>query len=192
MSGNHRTHENGGAADAKVQKTRQALLDSLIGLVRDKRYDQIDVGDIVGDAEVGRSTFYDHYRGKDDMLVETMGHMLDVMAAVAGPSDVAPQLEAVLRHFQENRRFAQHLFSSPSARPVMERITRALALRIEARLDARAGAEPAIPARWLAAQLAESQFVVIRAWLGDDGARTPSQVARALRDSAAATIAALR
>jgi len=180
--------------DQRTLKTRQALLDSLKGLVNQRRYEDFAVADIIDEAEVGRSTFYDHYRGKDDMLVETMGHMLDVMAGVVSEHGDPLGLEAVLRHFHDNRKFAKDFFAVSPGLPVMGRITRELARRIELQLEerrSRGGGQPTIPAAWIAQQLAEAQFAWIRAWLSDDAACTPLELAQAMRSSAIGSISGL-
>ncbi len=53
--------------DRRVQRTRQLLHDALISLILQKGYDRITVQDIVDRANVGRSTFYDHFQDKDDL-----------------------------------------------------------------------------------------------------------------------------
>lgn len=105
MSGKKPTSAAKRDEDQRSHRTRKALLDSLIDLVHGRRYDEVAVGDIVEGAKVARSTFYDHYRGKDDMIVETMGGMLDVMADVASKEQDVLALELVLRHFNENKTF---------------------------------------------------------------------------------------
>jgi AcrR family transcriptional regulator len=194
MSGRNQTEAEVSASGAKVERTRRALLEALQGLVRERRYDEIEVGDIVQDAAVGRSTFYDHYRGKDDMLVVTMGWMLDSLAGVAAERADVVHLEFVLRHFAENRKFARHMLASPECTALMARVTRELAQRIEAGLRARfveSSRAPAIPLSLIAAQLAEAQFALVRAWLADDRGCTAEVLAGAMRRSAAGSIAAL-
>ncbi|MEZ4708459.1 MAG: TetR/AcrR family transcriptional regulator [Caldilineaceae bacterium] len=55
--------------DRRIQKTRRALQDALLGLIVERRYDKITVQDILDRADIGRSTFYAHYRDKDDLLL---------------------------------------------------------------------------------------------------------------------------
>lgn len=56
------------AADRRVGRTHQLLFDALLELVQEKRYDKITVQEILDRANVGRSTFYAHFRDKDDLL----------------------------------------------------------------------------------------------------------------------------
>src|SRR5512145_3337249 len=74
------SHLSGNAApDRRTQRTRQALSHALIALIQEKRYEAITVQDICDRANVGRSTFYAHFRDKDDLLAsnfqEVMGSL---------------------------------------------------------------------------------------------------------------------
>lgn len=60
-----KTKEN----DRRVRRTRQILREALINLILEKGYDRITVQDIIDRADVGRSTFYAHFRGKDELLL---------------------------------------------------------------------------------------------------------------------------
>jgi AcrR family transcriptional regulator len=55
--------------DRRVLRTRATLHRALIELMIERGYDRVTVQDILDRANIGRSTFYAHYRGKDDLLV---------------------------------------------------------------------------------------------------------------------------
>src|SRR5918994_6928233 len=54
--------------DRRAARTRRALHQALMSLILSKGYDTISVSDIVEAADIGRSTFYAHYTGKEDLL----------------------------------------------------------------------------------------------------------------------------
>jgi AcrR family transcriptional regulator len=54
--------------DRRAARTRNALHQALISLIQRKGYEVTTIQDIVDEADVGRSTFYAHYTGKDDLL----------------------------------------------------------------------------------------------------------------------------
>ncbi|MGI5220452.1 TetR/AcrR family transcriptional regulator [Nocardia sp. CA-290969] len=62
--------------DRRVRRTREALHRALIELMMERAYDRITVSDVIARADVGRSTFYAHYRDKDDLLVVSCGEHL--------------------------------------------------------------------------------------------------------------------
>ena len=66
--------------DRRVQWTCQILRDALVALILEKGYQKITVQDIIDRANVGRSTFYSHFRDKDDLLFsgfDELAHDLD-------------------------------------------------------------------------------------------------------------------
>lgn len=58
--------------DRRIQKTRKSLRDSFHSLVIDRGYDDLSVQDITDKANLGRATFYLHYREKDELLEDLL------------------------------------------------------------------------------------------------------------------------
>ncbi|QND64669.1 TetR/AcrR family transcriptional regulator [Mesorhizobium loti] len=56
-----------GTIDRRIARTRGMLQHALISLIPKKGYEAITVEDICDVANVGRSTFYAHYKSKDDL-----------------------------------------------------------------------------------------------------------------------------
>jgi AcrR family transcriptional regulator len=65
----------GKAVDRRVQRTRDVLHRALISLMIEKGYEAITVQDIIDQANVGRSTFYSHYVGKQDLLLSGLKNL---------------------------------------------------------------------------------------------------------------------
>src|SRR6266545_463064 len=61
--------------DRRIQRTRQALHTALLELTREKGYDSISIEEITDRANVGRATFYLHYKDKEDLLLELFSEM---------------------------------------------------------------------------------------------------------------------
>lgn len=57
-----------GEIDRRVARTRRTLHEALIRLIMRKGYDTLTVQEIIDEADIGRATFYAHYRGKEDLL----------------------------------------------------------------------------------------------------------------------------
>jgi AcrR family transcriptional regulator len=72
--------------DRRVQKTQHLLREALVSLIREKPYDVITVNEILDRANVGRSTFYTHFRDKDDLLVSGIHDMLGPVHGARLPS----------------------------------------------------------------------------------------------------------
>jgi AcrR family transcriptional regulator len=54
--------------DRRMLRTQRALREALTQLLRRKDYDDITIQEILDEADVGRSTFYSHCSGKDELL----------------------------------------------------------------------------------------------------------------------------
>lgn len=79
------------APDRRVRRTRDALHRALIELMMDGPYDRITVSDVIARADVGRSTFYAHYRDKDELLVVSCAeHLRKEIARSADRGPWAP------------------------------------------------------------------------------------------------------
>lgn len=71
--------------DRRVQKTTALLRDALHSLMIEKSYERIVVKEILERANVGRSTFYTHFRDKDDLLASSIEGIIHAARATAVP-----------------------------------------------------------------------------------------------------------
>lgn len=176
--------------DRRVQRTRESLFRAFRELVLTRRYDEIKVGDIIGQAGVARSTFYEHYQSKDDMLRQSMSFLLGILADAATDAHDPTRLRFVVDHFWENRRFAGMLHRGRTRTIIVRALADALEPRLAALWSARP-VPPAAPPALLAAQIAEAQMALLGAWLTGQAscdaeiiARTLAATSRAMADSA--------
>ena len=54
--------------DRRIQRTRHSLTHAMVDLVTEKRFDDITVQNPIDRADIGRSTFYTHFRDKEDLF----------------------------------------------------------------------------------------------------------------------------
>lgn len=74
------------AVDRRVLRTRTALFDALVRLIRRKDYELISVEDILAEANVGRATFYAHFTSKDDLLKRSLDRLRQLLLAAMDPA----------------------------------------------------------------------------------------------------------
>ncbi|WP_069161254.1 TetR/AcrR family transcriptional regulator [Nocardia altamirensis] len=91
-----------GSTDRRVRRTKSLLHRALIELMLERGYDRISVRDILHRADVGRSTFYAHFRDKDDLLLLSSTDYLRaaVTATGSGDTDATVPLAPVHTLFQ--------------------------------------------------------------------------------------------
>jgi AcrR family transcriptional regulator len=66
--------------DRRITRTKTALNQALSELVKEKGYESVTIEDITSRANLGRTTFYLHYQGKEDLLLEGLEKRLSFLA----------------------------------------------------------------------------------------------------------------
>ena len=161
--------------DRRAKRTRAALVEAFNQLVLRGRPRNIRVADIVAEAGVGRSTFYDHYSGAEAIHVDALARPFGPLAEAATGDGEPERLARLLAHFWEYRARAR----ATLAPPMGAKAARLLADLVEARLAER-GTETAIPRRLAAVQLADSAIAPVRAWLMAEAPCTAETLAESL------------
>jgi AcrR family transcriptional regulator len=143
--------------DPRVVRTRGAIVKSFNGMFPTRPYDTIRVADIIEKAGIGRSTFYEHFRGKDEVFKHAAAWVLAALAdAVTVAADPA-LLRHLVEHLRENRRVARERLTGEPARQFGRWLAEAIAVRLPV--------PPIIPVRLAAEQIATAQIALLRAWL---------------------------
>jgi AcrR family transcriptional regulator len=125
-------------ADRRVRQTRNALGDALIELMREKPFAAIKVQHVLDRAGISRSTFYTHYRDKNDLLLSDADEFFEMMSTALvrrreASERVAPVRE-MLEHVAEMRTFLASLMASGKLQDTMDLAQGHFARGIEMRL----------------------------------------------------------
>lgn len=93
--------------DRRVRRTRNLLQRALTSLILEKEYDRITVQDILDRADIGRSTFYAHYRGKDELLLSGLdgfrAAVADALTSTLNADGARVPMLALFQHVDANR-----------------------------------------------------------------------------------------
>lgn len=162
------------ALDRRMQRTRKAISDAFLGLLFSRRYGAIRTADVIEAAGIGRSTFYEHFRNKDDVLVAVIEPLFTPLADAAAGRGQFGALQFMLEHVWEQRANARLLFEPPLG----AKLQRKLAAMIEARLpEPEAGAPPS---SLVAMGSAAGTLAMLRMWLAGEVACSSETLARQL------------
>ena len=173
-------HRRAGVRDRRADRTYHALLSAFRDEMFERGYSRITVRGIIGRANVGRSTFYEHFRNKEDVLRESVAPIVTPLADVLSRLHSAERLRFVVEHVWAMRERTGPAMLG-ATRPL---IVRALAELLEERLAEssaeRGGRPPRVPLRLLAGALADAQIELLGGWIRGDAAAAPDAVAQAL------------
>jgi AcrR family transcriptional regulator len=124
--------------DRRIRRTRRILHDALLTLVLEKGYEHTTVQDILDRADVGRSTFYAHYRDKDALLLSSFEELGEQLQAELGPaptSDPARPAEVLFSHAYEYRHIYRALCGRQGGTVVHRHLHRLIGDLLRAHLD---------------------------------------------------------
>ena len=171
------------AIDRRVHRTRQALYDAVVRLMLQRPYEDIAVPDIAAEAGVGRSTFYAHFRSKDDLVARSLERLRPVLQAGREAQLRRPRIEscqgtlALLRHMKEHRALLKALEGTAGHAIVLDAIRFELArfLGAYARSDAHRG----MP-RKLVLDFITGTFMSVATWWLSEQPETSAEEADAM------------
>jgi AcrR family transcriptional regulator len=144
-------------------------------------YDAVTVAALIKRADVGRSTFYEHFENKEALFRESLSPLLTILAMAVSEGAETAAIQSVVEHFWENRRLVRSLFAGPARNLAAEY----LGDLIEAHLR-RARKTQSLPVALVGRHIAESQLGLLLAWVTSPVQTEPAEVAAALIDSSRA------
>jgi AcrR family transcriptional regulator len=161
--------------DRRILRTRDTLGDALVELIREKPFDKITVQEILDRAGVGRSTFYAHYRDKDDLFLSDVEDFFEMFSSAltrngASPERLAPVAE-LFSHILDVREFYAALVASGKVNDVLALGKGFFARSIEERLRLAGVTMDSTQSAAQAHALAGSLFALLDWWI-DHGMKT--------------------
>ncbi len=167
--------------DRRVARTRAMLQKAHISLILEKGYEAITVEDICEAANVGRSTFYAHYTGKDDLRRSGLEHLRKLLVdrqkdAQAKPGHLRDRSLgfslAMFEHARDHIDLYRALVGGRGGTIALGTIRAILSDLVRNELTAKSA--DAVP-RELVVQYVVGAFMAVMTWWLDGGAKLPPQ-----------------
>ena len=168
--------------DRRVRRTRRILREALVALVIERGYERITVQDVLDRADVGRSTFYAHFRDKDalflscfDDLRDDLRHELDVLEPGQPPRDPARPVAVLFDHAYRNRDIYRAVCGRAHGNVVTRHLLRLIAEVLTEHLSA---VGTRLPVEIVAEYFAGALFTLLVWWVRRDFPYAPREMAR--------------
>ncbi len=103
--------------DRRSQRSRRVITNALLDLLMIKKFNEITIQEITDAADVGRATFYLHYRSKEECLMQMLTDGFDSLVAEIermtnrGSKNFIEILEKVFQYTSDNRKLFLALLS---------------------------------------------------------------------------------
>lgn len=168
---------NHGKQDRRSQRTRHVLSAAFVELLKEKGYSAITVSDIIARADIGRSTFYSHYRDKDDLFVNELDRVIEALNNGIPDQDELPFFPSLglFRHVGEQYELYKALVWTPGIDLLIKHLQASLGQRIEEGLH-KARRDFNIPLPILANFIAGSFLTLLKWWLENRMIYSPEEM----------------
>ena len=164
--------------DRRVLRTRKLLREAMMALIMEDGYDAISIQDITDKANLGRATFYLHFKDKDELLAEVMQEFLtEFVGQVPQFTQTQWRLEdtkAIIKlfdfaaqHYDLYRILIIGSGGITASRQLQSMIADNIKVCIQKEID-ELGAKPVIPTGFIANHYAGSLLATIYWWLDQD------------------------
>lgn len=168
----------GAKTDRRVSRTRRQLRNALMALILEHGYNAVTIEDITERADLGRTTFYLHFRDKEELLLESLEEIAeDLRVQVEQTANI--KLDAggrwenpvavVFRHVDENRDLYRIILkgegSSKAASRIRDIIEEAAVEFFTRHLSGFVSAQPELPKGLAAGYYASAMLGFVTWWL---------------------------
>jgi len=189
--------------DRRIRRTCKSLHEALISLLLEKNYDEITVQEILDRADVGRSTFYAHFEGKDELLVSGIHDLrITLDSAVQRGKSSAKRYENVLafsRAMFDHANGYRNVYHAILHTQVWPRVSRRLQELLKELIERECKAEIArlkkarsdIPVDLFVHYLTTTFFTVMTWWMDRRSRLAPAQIDEMFRSLVLPTVRAV-
>ena len=163
-------------SDRRVIRTKARLSEALFALIIEKSYERISINDILLRADVGRSTFYNHFQDKEDLLLSNVPE--NIMALDINADALDLNLVTMFTDAQYHYALYKAMLGTGGISLLYERSRKILAQQIwehVERLEENGMMMPA-PAPIIAQYLSGALWAMFRQWLDDGMPYTPEEM----------------
>nr|WP_329618609.1 TetR/AcrR family transcriptional regulator [Streptomyces sp. S465] len=178
--------------DRRVRRTRAALRQALVELVLDKGFQAITVEEITERADIGRATFYAHYRDKEDLLVgivrdlaQDRERLLPAVRQAHVQGFTGLPVKYIFEHATLERDVYRVILRGEGDGRALREFTELIRTHAEMAFRDRAeqlGVEPRIPLGIVARAWTGELISVLSWWVENDTGYTAEQITAHLRD----------
>jgi AcrR family transcriptional regulator len=176
--------------DRRKIKTKAAIREAFISLIKEKGFKTLLVSDITEWAKIHRGTFYLHYQDKFDLMDKAQTEIIENIQRIivqANTLDLTtlndiekplPVIVSIFEYLKENANLVHAVFSHEGGRPFQSRIRKTIERNLKPEfLEGLAEKNFMVPGNYLLSYAIPAHFGVIQDWLDRGCIETPGEMA---------------
>jgi len=153
--------------DRRVVRTRRLLKQALVDLTSERDYEKITIRDITDRADIGYATFFRHYYGKDDLMLEILTNIITELESLSdkhGEKYFEQEGYLIFEHVSKNRPLYRSILDSHT---FTKKLREHLKKMVQTHLSSHAQqiSQPAIPIEIAAQHMVSSLLGLIDWWI---------------------------
>ena len=160
------------------------LREALMTLMTEQSYDSITVQNILDRADVGRSTFYSHYRDMEDLLISGLDDIIhSLILTLESPELVGDtkrilSTEPLFKHASDEYQLHKAIMGGQGVNLMVQKIQKHLARHVEEELQTwiKQGETPSIPIPLLGHHAASVVMTLLRWWFDNNKPYSPAEM----------------
>ncbi|MDE6442569.1 MAG: TetR/AcrR family transcriptional regulator [Clostridia bacterium] len=169
--------------DRRIQKTRTAIFAAFDKLIQKNAYAKISVQDIIDEANIGRSTFYEHFETKDELLRQKCTDLFEHIFSPHGTerthdfssaTTFGQKIPHILYHLLDDKKVVKGILSSESGEIFLQYFRSYL---IETIGKEKLSVQD-VPEEFLQNHIAGSFIEMVRWWVNRDFKDSPENLSR--------------
>lgn len=171
--------------DPRIRRTHRFLREALTSLILEKDYASISIKEITERADVAYITFFRHYQGIDELLMEVLDAGLadllgniEALASQSGELDNEMEGRLIFEYVDQKSDLFRILFKSQSAARIRIKVVRNISAIFQKSCTPLRDIKSQIPIQVATNHMATSLLALIEWWLENKMSPTPPQMGR--------------
>lgn len=174
--------------DKREEKTLAKVYAAFVYLIQEKGFDSIRIADILEEGHISRSTFYQHFKTKDDVLKSVVHHIFEHVFSAhltkeknhdfshSSAFDYEHMITHIFYHFQEQKDLIKAILSSSASYLFLRELKENSEDLISALISSGKVVKKDIPLDMWKSQLLSGFVSILSYWIEDDCKQPPEEI----------------
>lgn len=176
--------------DKRLIKTQNSIYEAFATILSEKPYSKITIEDILKISKISRSTFYSHYKTKDELLLSIVNHIFDHVFShtlteekthdfsKSSIFDYTHLVTHIFYHLHDEKKLISAILSSESKTYFIESLKEHLKPITDIIINNKLVKEKNIPSELYCAMITNSFILTLEYWFNNNCKESPEAITK--------------